>query len=95
MKTTLHRHRSAVSLFGALVSAGIAIAYLFVELKVPSTANDIQISILTYGHSACWILLCGAIVAWWRRRSDLARVLVYGALGAYVLFVLTLLTTRS
>lgn len=91
MKELLEKHRRLFGVIGASVAVVIAIIYLLVDLEVSPDAGGIEIFVLRYGHSICWLLLAGAIIMWVLHRTKWSTVLGYAALAVYGAFILTIL----
>ena len=95
MKSYLERHRRLFGIGGGMIAFIIAVIYLQVTPEEASTVNGLQKIILTYGHSLCWTLLCGAGILWAIiAKNNLSKILAYMALGTYIIFMSTLLTTK-
>lgn len=91
MKEILEKHRGLFGVIGASGSIFIAFIYLLVDLEVSSNAGGIETFVLRYGHSICWFLLAGAVVAWVLHRTRWSSMLGYAALAVYGAFILTFL----
>lgn len=91
MKNFLEKHRKVfgfIGLFGALT---IGTVYYFIVPQEAAKADVIQKTILTYGHSSCWILLGIASLFWGLGKTrKMAYVFAYVALGVYAIFVAVL-----
>lgn len=96
MKSYLEKHRRAFGLIGAVLALAVAIIYLVVIPKESSDASGIQKVVLAYGHSLCWFLLSGASYLWsTNKKNRWPATLAYAALASYVIFMGTLLITKS
>lgn len=86
-----HRHRVAVGLTAAAVATSLALTWLVVVPSEASEATGLQLWVLQYAHSLCWVLIAIAAVGYAVRAP---RILIDGAawsaLAAYAAFLLAL-----
>ena len=95
MKSYLEKHRRFFGIVGGMIAFVVAIIYLKVIPEEASTVSGLQKIILTYGHSLCWILLCGASIGWAVvKKNKWSKILAYTALVVYIIFISTLLLTK-
>lgn len=95
MKSYLEKHHRLFGIGGGIIAFVVAVIYLKVIPEEVSGASGLQKIILTYGHSLCWILLCGASILWAITvKNNLSKILAYMALGTYIIFMSTLLITK-
>lgn len=96
MKTYLEKHHRIFGAVGAVIAFVIAVIYLVITPEGFSNAGWIQKSILVYGHSLCWFLLCIAGILWSVKSKNKWSVpLAYTALTVYLIFIGTLLFVKS
>ncbi len=82
----------------SLVCFGIAVAYYFIwpKPKAGQTRTPTQQVILRYAHSLVWVLLAVACLIWAvDSQSGFAIILALAALGTYVLFMTTFITSQK
>lgn len=95
MKSYLEKHHRLFGIGGGMIAFVIALIYLQVTPEEASTVSGLQKIVLTYGHSLCWILLSAASSLWAiAEKNNLSKILAYMALGAYIIFMSTLLITK-
>ena len=95
MKSYLEKHRRFFGIVGGMIAFVVAIIYLKVIPEEASTVSGLQKIILVYGHSLCWILLCGASILWAIiKKNKWSRILAYAALATYIIFMSTLLIIK-
>lgn len=87
MKEYVVSHRKPSGLVGALVALTIAYVYYFV-VPAETSQNAIMQSVLTYGHSLCWLLLANASLLWGFNGSrKWYSYVAYAALVTYIVFI--------
>ena len=95
MKSYLEKNRKFFGIVGGMIAFVVAVIYLKVIPEEASTVSGLQKIILVYGHSLCWILLCGASILWAITvKSKPSKILAYMALATYIIFMSTLLLTK-
>ena len=95
MKSYLEKHHRLFGIGGGIIAFVVAVIYLKVIPEEASSASGLQKIILTYGHSLCWILLCGASIGWAVvKKNKWSKILAYTALVVYIIFISTLLLTK-
>lgn len=96
MKRYFEKHHRFIGFAGSLAALIIAVIYLKVIPEEVSAASGLQEIILRYGHSLCWLLLAGASF-WWaiKKKNKGIGILAYAALATYIIFIVTLLITKS
>lgn len=76
----------------SIVAIVIGVLYLYIAPVQFTRATGITAIIMKYAHSVCWFLLAGAAVCFARNTTGIyLRVFAYGALGMYILFLLSIL----
>lgn len=96
MKHYLEKHHRLLGLIGALIAFLLAVIYLEVTPEKSAYTGVVQGSIITYGHSLCWFLLCGASSLWAvMGKNKWSVFLAYAALIIYVIFIMILLVGKS
>ena len=95
MKSYIEKHHKLFGIGGGIIAFVVAVIYLKAIPEEVSSASGLQKIILTYGHSLCWILLCGASILWAiTEKNKLSKTLAYAALVVYIIFISTLLLTK-
>ena len=95
MKNSLEMHHRLFGIVGGVIAFVIAVIYLKVIPAEVSSASGLQKIILVYGHSLCWILLCGASIGRAMvKKNKWSKILAYGALAIYIIFLTTLLLAK-
>lgn len=95
MKSYLEKHHKSFGIVGGMIAFVVAVIYLKVIPEEGSTVSGLQKIILAYGHSLCWILLCGASILWAIiKKNKWSKILAYAALATYIIFMSTLLITK-
>ena len=82
----------------SLLCLGVAGAYYFIwpKPKPGQSRTPTRHWILRYGHSLVWVLLAIACFMWAAdSHSGFANILALAALGTYLLFMLTFVTSRK
>lgn len=96
MKSFLNKHHRIIGIIGGVISLLVAVLYLVITPDEALSAGGFQKIILIYGHSVCWILLSGASFLWATlKKNKWSKILAYTALPTYVIFIATLLITKS
>ncbi|GAA3807124.1 hypothetical protein [Cellulomonas soli] len=87
------RHRPLAAA-GALGASAIAVLFATVGDGVDARATGLSGAILDHGHTATWVLLACALglTAWGRGPRWLPRAFGWAGLGAYLTFLLALVT---
>lgn len=95
MKSYLEKHHRLFGTLGGIIAFVVAVIYLKVIPEEASTVDGLQKIILIYGHSLCWVLLCGASIGWAVvKKNKWSKILAYTALVVYIIFISTLLLTK-
>lgn len=95
MKIYLEKNHRIFGYIGALLATVVAVIYFVVIPEEAAGARGVQRTILVYGHSVCWILVCGSSIAWAiKKKNKWSGPLAYTALATYIVFINTLLFTK-
>lgn len=96
MNKFIRSHKTLIGLIGALSAFVIATVYYFVVPDELASAESGMRILLSYGHSASWVLLGVAILLWGFGRSGRAtRLFAYAALISYLAFFGALLLSGA
>ena len=94
MHPLLAKNHKPLGAFAAIIALAVAIIYFFITPEVPAGTSWLTRSVLVYGHSLCWALLCAAGLLWAVKGKNKWSVrLAYSALATYMLFMATFLFT--
>jgi len=96
MRSYLEKHRLLYGRIGAIIALIIAVIYLVVVPGEALESSGVQKLVLLYGHSLCWILLSMASYLWGvKKHKKLSEFFAYSALITYIIFISTLMITKS
>lgn len=96
MRSYLEKHRLLYGHIGAIIALIIAVIYFVVIPGEVLEASGMQKLVLLYGHSLCWVLLSIASYLWgMKKHRKLTALFAYSALITYIIFIGTLMITKS
>jgi hypothetical protein len=92
LKRYITVHHAPLGLVGAVVAASVAVLYFIVVPGQTESASGVIKLMLLYGHSVCWLLIATASGIWaLKGANSLSTRLLYAALIAYVLFLVSMM----
>lgn len=87
----ISKHRRFIGIGAFLLSATIALMYVFVVPEQAQQSSGLVKGVLLYGHSLCWAFIAIATILWvYAPASRWGKRFAYLGLAVYVTFMLTL-----